>query len=139
MINPRLLKDSPADLAEWLLSRLPEAEPARTDAPKTDPGVVQATLASLPGTSLSALWRNTSTSCLLVHGQNHPVIHLPKGDEFDNLPEHMHSIVFDQSGHFPMPDETNKFNRLLVDFLTLPSGDSPRELQLKDEWKRRVR
>ena len=131
--------DSPADLAEWLLSRLPEAEPARTDAPKTDPKVVQASLASLPGTSLSELWRNTSTSCLLVHGQNDPVIHLPKGDEFDNLPEHMHSIVFDQSGHFPMLDETNKFNRLLVDFLTLPSGDSPRELQLKDEWKRRVR
>ncbi len=138
-ISPRLQSDSPADLADWLLSRLPEAEPARTDAPKADPQVVQASLASITGTSLSELWRNTSTSCLLVHGQNDPVIHLPKSDELDSLPEHMHSIVFDQSGHFPMLDETNKFNRLLVDFLTLPSGDSPRELQLKDEWKRRVR
>ena len=74
-----------------------------------------------------------------MHGQNDPVIHLPKSDVLENLPDHMHSVIFEQSGHFPMLDETNKFNRLLVDFLSLASGDSPSELQLKDEWKRRVR
>jgi hypothetical protein len=36
-------------------------------------------------------------------------------------------------------DESSKFNRLLADFLALPSGESPRQLQLKEEWKRRVR
>ena len=56
----------------------------------------------------------------------------------ETLPELMHAVIFEQSGHFPMLDETKKFNRLLVDFLSLASGDSPRELQLKDEWKRRV-
>jgi hypothetical protein len=29
--------------------------------------------------------------------------------------------------------------RLLIDFLALDSGLSPRELELKEEWKRRVR
>ena len=140
-INPRLGSDSPVDLADWLLSRIPTAEPARMDAPKTDVQVVEATLASLSlnTTHLGELWRNTSTSCLLVHGQNDPVIQLPRGDELENLPEHMHSVVFEQSGHFPMLDETNKFNRLLIDFLALPSGDSPRELQVKEEWRRRIR
>jgi hypothetical protein len=38
-----------------------------------------------------------------------------------------------------MIDETARFNRLLTDFLALDSGASPRELQLKDEWKRRIR
>ncbi len=38
-----------------------------------------------------------------------------------------------------MLDETAKFNRLLIDFLALDSGLSPRELELKEEWKRRVR
>ena len=38
-----------------------------------------------------------------------------------------------------MIEETIKFNRLLTDFLALPSGISPSELQMKDEWKRRVR
>jgi hypothetical protein len=28
---------------------------------------------------------------------------------------------------------------LLADFLNLSSGESPRQLQLKEEWKRRVR
>jgi pimeloyl-ACP methyl ester carboxylesterase len=141
LINPRLRSDSPADLADWLLNPLPVAEPARIDAPKTDAQVVQASLASLSENAkhLNELWRNTRPACLLVHGQNDPVIHLPGGDELENLPEHVHSIVFEQSGHFPMLDETNKFNRLVVDFLSLASGDSPRELQLKDEWRRRVR
>ncbi len=139
LINPRLWSDTPADLADWLLSHLPSAEAARTDAPKTDLQVVQASMGSLNDTNLGELWKNTKTSCLLVHGQNDPVIHLPKSDVLENLPDHMHSVIFEQSGHFPMLDETNKFNRLLVDFLSLASGDSPSELQLKDEWKRRVR
>jgi len=48
-------------------------------------------------------------------------------------------VELDASGHFPMIDETGKFNRLLTDFLALDSGVSPRELQLKEEWRRRVR
>jgi len=55
------------------------------------------------------------------------------------LPEKAHSILFEESGHFPMLDEDSKFNRLLTDFLSLTSGETPRDLQLKDEWKRRVR
>jgi len=38
-----------------------------------------------------------------------------------------------------MIDETARFNRLLIDFLALESGITPQELQLKEEWKRRVR
>jgi len=38
-----------------------------------------------------------------------------------------------------MIDESAKFNRLLTDFLALDSNVSPQELQLKEEWKRRVR
>jgi hypothetical protein len=51
----------------------------------------------------------------------------------------MQHIVFEGSGHFPMMEETQRFNRLLIDFLALDSGASPQELQLKEEWKRRVR
>jgi hypothetical protein len=51
----------------------------------------------------------------------------------------VHAIPFEACGHFPMLDEPARFNRLLMDFLSLPSGTSPRQLQLKEEWKRRVR
>jgi len=55
------------------------------------------------------------------------------------MSELVHQIVLEESGHFPMLDESARFNRLMTDFLALVSGDSPRELQLREEWKRRVR
>ena len=64
---------------------------------------------------------------------------LPPDELFSRLPDNTHQIVFELSGHFPMLDEPAKYNRLLADFLALPSGESPRSLQLKDEWKRRIR
>ena len=50
-----------------------------------------------------------------------------------------HPVYLENSGHFPMIDETIKFNRLLTDFLALESGQNPSELQMKEEWRRRVR
>jgi len=44
-----------------------------------------------------------------------------------------------EAGHFPMIEEGRKFNRLIMDFLNLESNTSPQQLQLKEEWKRRVR
>jgi hypothetical protein len=38
-----------------------------------------------------------------------------------------------------MLDQPNKFHRLMNDFLDLAAGASPQQLQLKEEWKRRVR
>ncbi len=76
----------------------------------------------------------------MVYGQNDPALESPLGNGNNHaLPESSHQIIFEQSGHFPMLDEMSKFNRLLADFLALGSGLSPKQLQLKDEWKRRVR
>jgi pimeloyl-ACP methyl ester carboxylesterase len=79
------------------------------------------------------------TPCLLVYGQNDPAIPQPALETLDGLPEQSHTIFFEQSGHFPMLEEATKYNRLLHDFLSLASGESPRQLQLKEEWKRRIR
>jgi hypothetical protein len=51
----------------------------------------------------------------------------------------MHAVVLEQTAHFPMLDDAARFTRLLTDFLSLESGESPRDLQMKEEWKRRVR
>lgn len=55
------------------------------------------------------------------------------------LHPNIHHIRLDNAGFFPMMDNPNKFNRLIIDFLALRSGESPRNLQLKEEWVRRVR
>jgi hypothetical protein len=51
----------------------------------------------------------------------------------------MHQVNLEGAGHFPMLDNPPQFHRLLTDFLALDTGASPRELQLEEEWKRRVR
>ncbi len=139
-LNARLATAPPAELADWLLSRSADSEPARTEAPKTDPRAIPVSLASVQQMDLNAMTQNIALPCLLVYGQNDPAVSAPAMQEQSpTLPQHVHQIVFEGSGHFPMLDEISKFNRLLADFLNLNSGESPRQLQLKEEWKRRVR
>jgi hypothetical protein len=48
-------------------------------------------------------------------------------------------VELEDSRHFPLLDEAATFNRLLVDFLALKSGETIKNLELKEEWRRRVR
>lgn len=140
-ISPRLLSDAPLELVEWLLGRGETSEPVRFEASKTDPQAIIAAINDLDTNQLAELAPGLATPVLLVHGLNDPALVLNNNLDataFD-LPEHFHTILFEQSGHFPMLDEPAKFNRLMNDFLSLKAGESPRQLQLKEEWKRRVR
>ncbi len=138
-IHPRLQSDPPERLASWLLTPTLSTETARKEAPKTDPAAITTSLAEIQAMDLLAEVMRVEAPCLLVHGRNDPLISLPAEDTLTRLPENMHQIIFEKSGHFPMLDEPSKFNRLMYDFLLLESGVSPRQLQLKEEWKRRVR
>lgn len=137
-LNPRLRSAPISELLDWLLARLPVADGARAEAPKADQRAILASLDQLQTLDLLDLAMRLTTPCLFVYGQNDPAV-TPQPERLAALPDHMHHIVFEQSGHFPMLDEASKYNRLLADFLALASGDSPRQLQLKEEWKRRVR
>jgi pimeloyl-ACP methyl ester carboxylesterase len=138
-VNPRLRTATPAELADWLLGKTALSEAVFSEAPKTDPQAISASLVGLSITEVKETNIRLATSCLMVNGQYDIAVSPPDLDSIISLPEGTHVINFDQSGHFPMLDEGSKFNRLLVDFLSLDSGESPRQLQLKEEWKRRVR
>jgi pimeloyl-ACP methyl ester carboxylesterase len=88
---------------------------------------------------LDKISAEVSVPCLIVSGQNDLAVEASSNSEVDSLPENVHQIVFDGSGHFPMLDEPSKFQRLLADFLELQPGMSPRQLLVKEEWRRRVR
>ncbi len=137
-LHPRMKSESPAALADWLTARTPEALSALSDASKADPLAVANSLASFQADNLFPSVRNLNIPCLFVYGANNPALTPPSSETLD-LPIHMHQITLDGVGHFPMIDNPLQFNRLLTDFLALDSGLSPRELQLKEEWKRRVR
>ncbi len=138
-VNARLKTATAAELVDWLSSRTPEAATALSDASKSDPRAVAASMSSFQADSLFQQFRAADVPCLLVYGQNDQSILVPPIENAGSLAHHMHQINLEDSGHFPMIDETAKFNRLLTDFLALDSGISPRELQLTEEWKRRVR
>ncbi len=138
-INARLKTASTTELVDWLSGRTTEAASALSDAVKCDQRAIAGSINSFSVNGLFHDFRAVNVPCLLVYGQNDPSIHVPALDSTLALGLHVHQINLEESGHFPMLDESAKFNRLLTDFLALDSGLSPRELQLKEEWKRRVR
>lgn len=137
-IQNKLRQSSLTELTEWLLSKDPTAEPARADALKADPLALATSFNAPDLVHLSNRVGGLNNPCLLVYGQNDPAITLP-AFEAAGIPLNMHAVVLEQSAHFPMLDDPARFNRLLTDFLSLESGESPRDLQMKEEWKRRVR
>ena len=136
-VSSRLRTNSPQDLSDWLSNRSPEASTALSDAPKADLKAIAASVAGLQADNLFGNFRNLDVPCLLVYGEKDQAVTIPSYEAATST--FTHQIVLEGSGHFPMIEETIKFNRLLTDFLALPSGISPSELQMKDEWKRRVR
>ncbi|MDK1118841.1 MAG: alpha/beta hydrolase [Anaerolineae bacterium] len=138
-INARMRTSSLPDLVGWLGSKSEDSATALSDASKADPKAISESINSFQSNGLFGKMRQTEIPCLMVHGLSDPAIPAPPPDNSINLPKMMHHYVLDGSGHFPMIDETTRFNRLLTDFMALDSGISPRELQMKEEWKRRVR
>ncbi len=98
-----------------------------------------ASMSRFPADGLFQKFHDTDVPCLLVYGQNDPSLTISPIENAASMSQHLHQINLENSGHFPMIDETARFNRLLTDFLAIDSGMSPRELQMKDEWRRRVR
>jgi pimeloyl-ACP methyl ester carboxylesterase len=139
LINPRLREASPIELADWLLGDTPETQVARMEAPKADQEAIKQSLQNLESLHITQLVEKIDTPSLLVYGRNDPAISMINDNRLFSFPDHIHHIIFNQSGHFPMIDQPNKFNRLMNDFLSLSPGESPQQLQLKEEWKRRIR
>ena len=138
MITPLLINNRASDNMDVLVSKGMEVDAVINEIPKTDDVAVISISNELSRMAISTI-TNLDVGCLFVHGKNDPFISLPNNYQILQLPEQHHEIIFEQSGHFPMLEESSKFNRLLIDFLTLETGKNVRELSLKEEWKRIVR
>ena len=136
-VHTRLRTASPVELTDWLSSRTPEATLALSDSSKVDIQAISASMVGLQANNIFSSFRGLNIPCLLVYGDKDQAITTPNEDV--SISTMTHQIELEGSGHFPMIDETARFNRLLTDFLALDSGVSPRDLQMKEEWRRRVR
>ncbi|MFN2145953.1 MAG: alpha/beta fold hydrolase [Anaerolineales bacterium] len=129
----------PVELTDRLLNGSGGADSVRSEAAKIDPAAIKTSMEELTYINLLEISRQITTASLVVQGVKDPLVPNQELEDIASLPSMFHQVVFNDAGHFPMLDRPNKFNRLMKDFLDLPSGESPTQLQLKDEWKRRVR
>lgn len=136
-VSSRLRTSLPSDLVDWLANGAPDAKTALADASKADLQAVSTSVDGLRADGFFTGYRSLNIPTLLVYGERDQAITLPTEEASNSTMTQQ--VTLEESGHFPMLDETVKFNRLLTDFLALESGASPSELEMKEEWKRRVR
>lgn len=107
------------------------------EARKADVAVITQSLRSVMTHDLRSVLAPVRTPVLLVHGGDDPLVKPPEPEWLAGCDENVRSISLEGTQHFPMLEERNKFNRLLMDFLD--AGDDLASLELKEEWQRRLR
>ncbi|MCZ7546671.1 MAG: alpha/beta hydrolase [Anaerolineae bacterium] len=78
---------------------------------------------------------------MLLHGTQDALVRFPDDDSLDALDQHDRFVFIEleDSRHFPMVDATAKVTRLITAFLELQPGQKLKDLQPKDQWRRRMR
>lgn len=107
------------------------------EADKTDATAIANSVRAVLSLDLQEDLDLVQTPTLLVYGRNDPVVEPPPEDWEDGFEENVRFIFLDECRHFPMLEETNKFNRLLRGFLD--TGGDLSAVELKEEWRRRWR
>lgn len=135
-IKPRFATSSVAALLDWLVGKVPGSEELFAETNKLDPVVIQTSLDFLNQVDLTRELNQTTAPTLLVHGERDEAIEPATDQGVNGYKSNVHKIIFEGGRHFPMLDNPAKFNRLLADFLEAKDLTS---LELKEEWKRRMR
>ncbi|MFP4395349.1 MAG: alpha/beta fold hydrolase [Anaerolineales bacterium] len=117
--------------------RLKSYEEVDMEAAKTDGTAVAKSVQSMKDLDLIDLFYEMDLPILLVYGREDPIIQTPDESILEDLDYNVYSFIFNNSQHYPMLEETSKFNRLLRDFLI--NQDNWDAIEVKDEWKRRMR
>lgn len=126
-----------ASLARLVAKRanFPEVE---REARKTDvKAVVNSVRSAMESDGLRDLLLPFDVPILLVHGAKDPLVQSPRREWLGGFGQNTRIVLLDGATHFPMLEQQNKFNRLLMEFLRV--GDNLDSLELKEEWQRRLR
>ena len=135
-VNPRFSGATPTMLFDWLVGRDPTTDQLSVEVNKAAPPAIETSVKAVMQADFRPDLTKVMAPCLLVYGDRDPAIAAPQDSWFDGMNATFHRISFEESRHFPMLDEVSKFSRLLMDFL---EAEDITTLQLKEEWKRRMR
>lgn len=115
-------------------NQFPEVE---LELHKTDPAAVSALTDEVKVSDFAPELAQLSCPLLLLFGAEDSLVRQPNGASAGLLAagENWASIVLDSCNHFPMLEETAKFNRLLLEFTREGDLDG---LAPKEYWRRRT-
>jgi len=107
------------------------------EAEKTDGNAVVTSVRSALSREISGALAVLNLPVMLVNSREDPIIMAPDESTLLQFNDNVYAYIFERAQHYPMLDETSKFNRLLRDFLMYK--DNWDAIKVKAEWKRRMR
>lgn len=138
-IKPKALLERQTIRDDAILSKL------RDEVEKTDEVAVSESVRSFAGVNLALELTYLTMPVLLLHGKSDPFLPAPEDDLLGRIGSAktvgpLFPIVVPDFRHFPMLENTGKFNRLLMDFLDAKlTTDAQVNLDLRDTWRRQLR
>lgn len=115
-------------------NRFPEIE---LELHKTDPAAIEALAAEVKEGDFAPELAQLSCPLLLLFGAQDSLVEHPNGASATLLAGSANraAIILESCNHFPMLEETAKFNRLILDFIKANNLD---DLAPKEYWQRRT-
>jgi pimeloyl-ACP methyl ester carboxylesterase len=108
----------------------------KSEFSRTAPEAIEKSVHSVLRMDLPAILGQLEMPLLLVYGENDNVVIPRDAAQYAGVNNTVRTMMLPQCRHFPMLDRSSQFNRLLQDFLRTPDL---KDLELKDEWVRRLR
>ncbi|MFZ0545203.1 MAG: alpha/beta hydrolase [Candidatus Promineifilaceae bacterium] len=138
-INDRLTNSDSSSFANRVLGKsniYPEVE---SEIRKTDQAAMNGVATQLIGYDFSADLETCACPILLIHGGQDPVVQQSGSDSsiWQRPDNNRYYVALDNCNHFPMLEQTAKFNRLLIDFIHADKNSA--EIAPKEHWQRRTR
>jgi pimeloyl-ACP methyl ester carboxylesterase len=137
-INQRVLSGN-SSILDRVLGRSPVAgyDDVESEIGQTAPTAIGQSIQSILQLDLRHILGQLRVPLLAVYGEQDNVVNPGDVSKFAGANKAMRTMTLPQCRHFPMLDRSSQFNRLLLDFLKSKGNLS--DLELKDEWQRRVR
>lgn len=137
-INIRLTESDSNTLLNWLLGRQNSHPEVESELRKTDNLALNKVAREMLAYNFAVDLDNAPCPVLLVFGDQDPVVQQPSGDyhHFQKPGNNRAYVSLQSCNHFPMLEETAKFNRLILEFLR--ANNNLKDLSPKEYWQRRT-
>lgn len=114
----------------------PEYPELQKEVQKALPRAIEQSLWSVKELDLRLVLLNLKVPTLIIYGEKDGIVNMNDLVAFKDFKAPLRFMVIPGARHFPMLEESSKFNRLLKEFLAL--GVDLDKLEIKYEWRRKM-